>query len=212
MSEYVSFPELDWQVFGWESEISLPSWKGFQERGGAYGSLSSNLEAGETPALPDVEAGGTPALPDVEAGETPALPGSNQPDGSVVALMVLAAGDEEDGPMPEQEDAFKYLMTHEHAVHMSVLCGIHEHYCAMQSKHGKELMPDIGDLEELIGLSTVHILPVAKDGIAYIGFELGCVWEEEHGLGVMTHRDRVVEVGGADTAFTEWIAEGDGGS
>ena len=45
--------------------------------------------------------------------------------------------------------------------------------------------------------------------IAYIGFELGCVWDEEHGLGVMTHRDRVVDVGGADTAFTEWIAEND---
>jgi hypothetical protein len=61
----------------------------------------------------------------------------------------------------------------------------------------------------LIGLSSVHVLSVAKDGIAYIGFEFGCTWDGEHGLGVMTHRDRVIEVGGADTSFLAWIAEQD---
>jgi hypothetical protein len=28
------------------------------------------------------------------------------------------------------------------------------------------------------------------------GFGFGCVWEQEHGLGVMTHRDRVVDLSG----------------
>jgi hypothetical protein len=58
----------------------------------------------------------------------------------------------------------------------------------------------------LIGLSNVHILSVARDGI---GLQFGCTWDEEHGLGVMTHRDRVVQVGGADTSFLTWIAEED---
>ena len=59
------------------------------------------------------------------------------------------------------------------------------------------------------GLSNVHVLRVARDGIAYVGFEFGCAWEEEHGLGVMMHRDRVVAAGGADVSFLEWIAEED---
>lgn len=38
---------------------------------------------------------------------------------------------------------------------------------------------------------------------------LGASWDAEHGLGVMLHRDRVVKVGGADTALLEWIAAND---
>jgi hypothetical protein len=60
------------------------------------------------------------------------------------------------------------------------------------------------DLKPLMGLSTVHIGDVEKDGFAYIGFEFGCNWEEEHGLGVMTHKDRIIEVGDAETAFDAW--------
>jgi hypothetical protein len=37
--------------------------------------------------------------------------------------------------------------------------------------------------------------------------EFGCTWDKEHGLGVMTHQTLVIEIGGADTAFLEWIAK-----
>jgi hypothetical protein len=36
--------------------------------------------------------------------------------------------------------------------------------------------------------------------------EFGCVWEEEHGAGVMTHIGRVIATGQAHCSFTEWIA------
>lgn len=51
-----------------------------------------------------------------------------------------------------------------------------------------------------------RVLSVEKDGEAYIGFEFGCPWDREHGLGVMTHAGRVVEVGQADTSFN-WPRE-----
>ena len=35
------FPPLTWDGYGWEGEITLPSWAGFQTRGGAYGGRSS---------------------------------------------------------------------------------------------------------------------------------------------------------------------------
>jgi hypothetical protein len=43
----------------------------------------------------------------------------------------------------------------------------------------------------------------------YVGFEFGCTWDDEHGLGVLMHGERVVDVGGAETAFLLWIAERD---
>ena len=47
------------------------------------------------------------------------------------------------------------------------------------------------------------------EGAAYVGYEFGCAWEEEHGLGLMMHQGRIVAMGGADTAILEWIAEKD---
>jgi hypothetical protein len=69
----------------------------------------------------------------------------------------------------------------------------------------------------LVGLGVIHILPVALDDVAYTGFEFGCNWDEEHGLGVMMHQSRIVEfpehgigkVNGADLASEEWLAEED---
>jgi hypothetical protein len=75
-----------------------------------------------------------------------------------------------------------------------------------------EVMPEIEraeDLRKLMGLSSIHVLNAAKDETAYIGFEFGCTWDCEHGLGVMTHRTRVVEIGGADSSFLAWIAKRD---
>jgi hypothetical protein len=62
------------------------------------------------------------------------------------------------------------------------------------------------DLRPLVGLSAVHVLDVFRDGAACVGFEFGCVWDEEHGAGVMTHLGRVIARGQATCAFAEWIA------
>jgi hypothetical protein len=65
---------------------------------------------------------------------------------------------------------------------------------------------DPTDLRSLVGLSSVHVLNVVRDGVACIGFEFGCVWDEEHGAGVMTHLGRVIATGQADCSFEEWVA------
>ena len=73
-----------------------------------------------------------------------------------------------------------------------------------------------GKLVEARGRSsdfwTMHILNVAKEGVAYLGLEFGCEWDQEHGLGVLPHRDRVLEVCQADTSFNEAKAISDGGT
>lgn len=75
-----------------------------------------------------------------------------------------------------------------------------------------EFMPDINKTEhfkKLIYLSRIHIFKLELAGTAYAGFEFECTWDEEHGLGVMTHIDRIVSWGHADNAFQHHAASDD---
>jgi len=76
-------------------------------------------------------------------------------------------------------------------------------------------LPDIKTIDEFknhLGLSIVHIMKSDKDDVAYIGFEFGCTWDEEHGLGVMTHKNRVITIGQADKSFDIWPTYADNGT
>ena len=60
------------------------------------------------------------------------------------------------------------------------------------------------------GRYSVHgvtILDIGKDGLAYARLDGGCVWDEEHGIGITLHGTRVVGVGHAaetaDAAYAE---------
>lgn len=64
----------------------------------------------------------------------------------------------------------------------------------------------------LLGISHLHVMAAEKDGYAYIGFELGCTWDEEYGAGVMMHKGRVIEIGLAATSFDSWVAYDDNGT
>jgi hypothetical protein len=73
-------------------------------------------------------------------------------------------------------------------------------------------MPELRDASEfrdLIGLNsmTVHVLQAG--GVPYVGLELGCTWDDEHGLGCLLHGTRIVAIGGVDSAILLWIAERD---
>lgn len=73
-------------------------------------------------------------------------------------------------------------------------------------------MPDISSAEEiydLINVVGVNVHQVSRDGLPYIGIEFATRWDPEHGAGVLINGERVVEVGGADSAILLWIAERD---
>lgn len=48
---------------------------------------------------------------------------------------------------------------------------------------------------ERIGFRGIIVEHREKDGLAYIRLDGGCSWDEEHGLGVTLHGDRIVGVG-----------------
>jgi hypothetical protein len=182
MAEAFTFPpSADLGDGHWEFEDLLPSWAGFQERRGSYESLSSR-----------------------------------EPSDGTVTVRVEAPGIDSP-PSVEQSAAYQFLKDNEESVAANVLEAIWEYYSSLPERYGFDERATARHMrrirrdgfKKLIGLGIVHVLPVAKDGFAYIGFEFGCGWDGEHGMGVMTHKNRVVAVGGADTSFLKWVAERD---
>jgi hypothetical protein len=179
----------------WAGTDVLPSWAGFQSRGGAYTSRSS----------------ARPSKGKVEVQVT-SLPRGEDDD------------DADDAPPPsaEQVAGYRHLKENQDTVRDAVVAAVFKEYPKIrksydfgdddhQDDHYMPVIKGKDELRNLIGLGIVHVLDHAKAGHAYVGFELGCTWDEEHGLGVLTHKGRVVEVGQADTAFDSHAAKKDGG-
>jgi len=122
-------------------------------------------------------------------------------------------------PLTDSEVALAvWAIENEASVAAALMESLLKEYPALQEQYGysdeekAEIMPDIksaDDLRNLIGLHSVNIHQIQKNGLPYMGFEFGCKWDEEHGLGVLMCGTRTVEIGGADTAILLWIAERD---
>ena len=180
----VEIPEFRFENnLWWTATVRLPSWQGFQTRKGIYGGRNS----------------------------------ADPSDGSVD--IVFAPEGRGDEPLTDAElSAIHWVLEHEASLSSALLSSLLKEYPSLQKQYGysgkdkAELMPDIKsveDLRTLIGLYSVNVHQVQKHGIPYVGFEFGCTWDEEHGLGVLMHDSRTVEIGGADTAILLWIAEED---
>lgn len=170
----------------WVGEVLLAGWEGFHPR--------------PHPVRP------------ADAGNA-ALPGWE------VEVRVEGSGSPPEPPTSAQERAFAHLTGREPEITEAVQRAILAEYPRLRELYGydaetaAEIMPEgvesVDDLQDLIGLHQVHVPATEQDGLAYVGFELGCSWDEEHGLGVMTHGSRVLEVGQADASFQAWTDERD---
>lgn len=135
-------------------------------------------------------------------------------DGTVT--LVFAPEGRDDRPLAEQDIASAdWLLANESAVAAAVVAALLQspdrHLADRKGRVGGTGIRTIADLKTRIGLHTVHIHPIAKDGLPYLGFEFGSGWDEEHGLGVLMHGLRCVSIGGSDTALLLWIAQEDAG-
>ena len=180
------FPLLEWDGFFWSGNIKLPVWEGFQDRLGPYASRRARKAS----------------------------------DGTVKLSVSPLDEEKQSPPSPEQAAAYRYLIAYQQRIRDSMLEAIFDEYPDYRASYiagydldeSDETLPVLDrpeQLKDLIGLSSVLIHPVVREGVAYVGYEFGCAWEEEHGLGAMMHQDRVVTVGQADVAILEWIAERD---
>jgi len=171
--------------FFWTTRAKLPFWEGYQSRKGFYGAQDqANPSDGETEIVYAPEGRRIEPLSD-----------------SDIASVV-------------------WVVENEASISEALISALFKEYPALQEQYGysdeekAEFMPDVTSpdgFRSLIGLSSVNVHQVQKNGIPYAGFEFGCKWDDEHGLGVLMHGTRTVEIGGADTAILLWIAERDGG-
>ncbi len=184
----------DGNLFHWTGKVHFNSWKGF--------ATEKELTGGWSNSNP-------------------------RPDGELslcIDPLDVSAGSE---PTEEQARAFQHLLDNEGIMREVVLEGIFKEYPngrasyyggQISSDGGKtyqpasafpdlfppENMPEISkpdDLMRLIRPHGIHILKDAKDGFAEVGFAFVCKWDEEHGLGVLTHKKQVIQVGDGTASF-----------
>jgi hypothetical protein len=166
-----------------EGAINLPTWKGFQSRQGAYNGMD---KTGASDGIMKL-----------------IVDGNTEADQTAVSK--------------DQVNAYQFIISNQERIKEHILNALLIKYKELQQQYGygeddESFMPQVTEIvqfQSLIGLSIVHLLDLSKDGMAYVGYEFGCTWDEEHGLGFMTHGDRVIEIGAADTSFDTWIAEND---
>ncbi|UZD89997.1 DUF6985 domain-containing protein [Cognatishimia activa] len=84
-----------------------------------------------------------------------------------------------------------------------------EDYNIDENEEDLPKITSVSGLTKVIALEEIFVHPISKQGVPYVGYQFACSWDEEHGLGVLMHDKRVIEVGGADTAFVLWIAKRD---
>jgi hypothetical protein len=130
---------------------------------------------------------------------------SSQPSDGTTRVVFAPEG-RDDAPLtPAEKELVDWFAINEPSVSRAVTDGL----LAWASNIDVPNLKTEAELARNIGLHTVNIHPVSADDMPYIGFEFGCVWDEEHGLGVLMHGTRLVEVGAADTATLTWLAESD---
>jgi hypothetical protein len=179
-------PPLKREMHEWTGKDVLTAWAGTQERHGAYTSRSSK-----------------------------------RPSKGSVMIQIPRLGDDDANPRPpapQQVAAYAYLKENQAQVTDAIMKALLADYKKLRKrwlKHDPDLdLPEIETADQMrknVGLGTLHMHGTAKAGHAYVGLELGCTWDEEHGAGVLLHKGRVVAVGQADTSFDDHAAAKDGG-
>ena len=147
------------------------------------------------------------------------LPVWNEIFPNAAEIEVSVGGDEmTDQILPIHETALRFLQENQGEILVEILNSLFSYYPQLQEDYGydeeekEEFMPDVHDIRDFVGLVTptqIHLLNVEVEGVGYVGYQFQCSWDEEHELGIMTHKTRVVEIGDEDSAFLSWIAEED---
>lgn len=118
---------------------------------------------------------------------------------------------------PGQLAALRYLERNDRTIIAKVLGRLFTEYQkareAARAEYEPDELADVGlprvtkpeRLLQLLDLTHADVHACSTGGVAYVGLQFHCSWEKEHGLGVLLHRARIVEIGGADTAFLWWV-------
>lgn len=129
---------------------------------------------------------------------------------SDIELHINSKDEEPHSPHDLQVYAWNEFVTNHDAVLSAVLSEILKHYIGTRPRYVAmgpewiEHMPEISspeDIKNMITLNSICINWPYDEGAVQLGMSYSCVWEREHGLGVVLENNAVKEVGGADCAI-----------
>jgi hypothetical protein len=152
----------------WYYDIELPSLAGFQERNGAYTSISSD-----------------------------------KPNQGLFKVEFEDDLSDNQDPSTEQLNTFNFIIENQEKISHAIcertlieLSDILMDYGLENEEEYQNLNTE--KIKSLIGLSYIHIKIIAKENYSYFDIIGGCNWDEEHGLNILFHKDRVVSFSGID--------------
>lgn len=177
------FPKFVWDEYFWITSVYFSKWAGFQNQNGPYGSISDNRTS----------------------------------DGNI--KIVFAPEGRSEGPLLDNEkELVKWVIDNQDSLYDCLINTLFESYPKIRKEfldyvdqnETNDLLPRIftpEEIKKITGIVSINVHPIKKDGKPYVGIELGCTWDDEHGLGVLFCGTELIEIGGADTAILLWIAE-----
>ncbi|MDF1697815.1 MAG: hypothetical protein P1U56_18350 [Saprospiraceae bacterium] len=121
--------------------------------------------------------------------------------------------DDEMEPGQEQINAINFLIANQSELVHLITKEIWSQWDEIEDDHEYEQYTEAPkiqspkDIEKIISVHSIYIDAFHKNGIAYIGIEGDCLWDEEHGIGLVIHKDRVVQFGGAEEANAMGISK-----
>ena len=124
-------------------------------------------------------------------------------------------------PTEEQVGAYEFVKQNDAPLSKTVLKAVFDDYARIRKGFRPEDWEGLGtnatqvnqaeEMKKLIGLLSVHVLNLEKDGRAYVAFEFESSWDHEQKFEVVTHGMRIVEIGPAGKRLDEELAVSDGG-
>lgn len=122
-----------------------------------------------------------------------------------------------DFPQNFQQNALSYFIDN-HKIVLDNLCdGIlnffysekgkiyTEHFRFDKEKENITVFNSIKDVKNYISIGALYIHGDEKNGYSYLGFICDCPWDGEHGLGVIMHKETVMNIGDSDIAMHNWL-------
>ncbi|GIM54882.1 DUF6985 domain-containing protein [Capnocytophaga cynodegmi] len=109
----------------------------------------------------------------------------------------------------KHKNGLDFLKNNQMQVLEAILSELLKQYPEMQNRYRyseadkADFMPNITNIKgftELLSPTFIYVFSEYQEDIPYIGISFHCMWEQEHGLGVLICKDRVVQISSADIA------------
>ncbi len=98
-------------------------------------------------------------------------------------------------------NAYNHLLKNQYEIRDSIIRTLREKFDWLKETYDWDQDDDITpetkadfDFKRFIGPLSVSFVEESKDDIAYLEWHFQCQWDPEHGLAVITHQERVIDL------------------